>query len=59
VSKTGYCVNASTPQGDRGRDTAEALFRAGYTAYVSLRVAQGKNRQAAEALRKLGIKIVE
>jgi NAD(P)-dependent dehydrogenase (short-subunit alcohol dehydrogenase family) len=39
-----------------GRDTAETLFRAGYTVYVSMRGAQGKNRQAAEAPRKLGIK---
>src|SRR5204863_2030526 len=42
-----------------GRDTAETLIRAGYAVYASMRGAQGKNRQAAEALRKLGIKTVE
>src|SRR5260221_4641531 len=42
-----------------GRDTAETLFRAGHTVYASMRRAQGKNREAAEALRKLGIKTVE
>src|SRR5229473_5011315 len=42
-----------------GRDTAETLFRAGHTVYASMRGAQGKNREAAEALRKLGIKTVE
>jgi NAD(P)-dependent dehydrogenase (short-subunit alcohol dehydrogenase family) len=42
-----------------GRDTAETLHRAGHTVYASMRGVQGKNRQAAEALRKLGIKTVE
>jgi len=42
-----------------GRDTAETLFRAGHTVYASMRGAQGKNREAAETLRKLGIKTVE
>src|SRR6266540_1658958 len=42
-----------------GRDTAETLHRAGHTVYASLRDAEGKNREAAEALRKLGIKTVE
>jgi NADP-dependent 3-hydroxy acid dehydrogenase YdfG len=42
-----------------GRDTAETLFRAGHTVYASMRGAQGKNREAAEALRKIGIKTVE
>src|SRR5262245_57114309 len=42
-----------------GRDTAETLRRAGHTVYASMRGAQGKNREAAEALRKLGIKTVE
>jgi NAD(P)-dependent dehydrogenase (short-subunit alcohol dehydrogenase family) len=42
-----------------GRDTAETLSRAGHTVYASMRGAQGKNRDAAEALRKLGIKTVE
>src|SRR6188472_4371812 len=42
-----------------GRDTAETLHRAGHTVYASMRGAQGKNREAAGALRKLGIKTVE
>jgi NAD(P)-dependent dehydrogenase (short-subunit alcohol dehydrogenase family) len=42
-----------------GRDTAETLFRAGHTVYASLRGAQDKNREAAEALRNLGIKTLE
>jgi NADP-dependent 3-hydroxy acid dehydrogenase YdfG len=42
-----------------GRDTAETLHRAGHTVHASLRDAQGKNLEAAEALRELGIKTVE
>src|SRR5258708_38490041 len=42
-----------------GRDTAETLFPAGHTVYASMRRAEGKNREAAEALRKLGVKTVE
>ena len=42
-----------------GRDTAETLHRAGHTVYASMREAQGKNREAAEGLRELGIKTVE
>ena len=42
-----------------GRDTAETLHGAGHTVYASMRGAEGKNRQAAEALRKLGVKTVE
>jgi NAD(P)-dependent dehydrogenase (short-subunit alcohol dehydrogenase family) len=42
-----------------GRDTAETLVRAGHTVYASMRGAQAKNREAAEALRTLGIKTVE
>jgi NAD(P)-dependent dehydrogenase (short-subunit alcohol dehydrogenase family) len=42
-----------------GRDTAETLHRAGHTVYASMRGVQGKNREAAEALRELGIKTVE
>jgi NAD(P)-dependent dehydrogenase (short-subunit alcohol dehydrogenase family) len=42
-----------------GRDTAETLHRAGHTVYASMRGAEGKNLEAAEALRKLGIKTVE
>src|SRR5437773_5140844 len=41
------------------RDTAETLFHAGHTVYASMRGTEGKNREAAEALRKLGIKTVE
>jgi NADP-dependent 3-hydroxy acid dehydrogenase YdfG len=42
-----------------GRDTAETLHHAGHTVYASMRGVQAKNREAAEALRKLGIKTVE
>src|SRR5436190_21239407 len=42
-----------------GRDTAETLHDAGHTVYASMRGVQGKNREAAEALRKLGVKTVE
>ena len=42
-----------------GRDTAETLHRAGHTVYASMRGVQGKNRDAAEALRKLGVKTME
>jgi len=33
-----------------GRATAETPFRAGHTVYASMRRAQGKNREAAEAV---------
>jgi NADP-dependent 3-hydroxy acid dehydrogenase YdfG len=56
VSKTILITGASS---GFGRDTAETLFRAGHNVYASMRAAQGKNREAAEALRKLGIKTVE
>src|SRR5712691_2575605 len=42
-----------------GRDTAETLHHAGHTVYASMRGVQGKNREAAEALRKLGITTLE
>jgi NAD(P)-dependent dehydrogenase (short-subunit alcohol dehydrogenase family) len=42
-----------------GRDTAETLHRAGHTVYASMRGPEGKNREAAEALQRLGIKTVE
>jgi len=42
-----------------GRDTAETLSRAGHTVYASMRDADAKNREAAEALRQLGIDTVE
>jgi NAD(P)-dependent dehydrogenase (short-subunit alcohol dehydrogenase family) len=56
VSKTILITGASS---GFGRDTAETLHRAGHTVYASMRGVQGKNREAAEALRKLGIKTVE
>ena len=42
-----------------GRDTAETLHHAGHTVYASMRGVQDKNREAAEALRRLGITVVE
>src|SRR5215470_8526287 len=56
MSKTILITGASS---GFGRDTAETLFRSGHTVYASMRKAQGKNREAAAALRKLGIKTVE
>ena len=56
MSKTILITGASS--GFR-RDTAGTLRRAGHTVYASMRGVQGKNREAAEALRKLGIKTVE
>src|SRR5260370_10176283 len=56
MSKTILITGASS---GFGRDTAETLFRAGHTVYASMRGAQGKNREAAEALQKLGIMTVE
>ena len=48
MSKTILITGASS---GFGRDTAETLFRAGHTVYASMRGTQGKNREAAEALR--------
>jgi NAD(P)-dependent dehydrogenase (short-subunit alcohol dehydrogenase family) len=56
MSKTILITGASS---GFGRDTAETLHRAGHTVYASMRGVQGKNHEAAEALRKLGIKTVE
>src|SRR5258705_6557664 len=56
MSKTILITGASS---GFGRDTAETLHRAGHAVYASMRGAQGKNREAAEALRKLGINTVE
>src|SRR6476620_444182 len=56
MSKTILITGASS---GFGRDTAETLHHAGHTVYASMRGVQGKNRDVAEALRKLGIKTVE
>src|SRR6516225_7489497 len=56
MSKTILITGASS---GFGRGTAKTLFRAGHTVYASMPRARGKNREAAEALRKLGIKTVE
>src|SRR5256886_10115489 len=56
MSKTILITGASS---GFGRDTAETLHRAGHTVYASMRGVQGKNREAAEALRKLGVKTME
>jgi NADP-dependent 3-hydroxy acid dehydrogenase YdfG len=53
MSKTILITGASS---GFGRDTAETLFHA---VYASMRRMQGKNREAAEALRKIGIKTLE
>src|SRR5713101_7068781 len=56
MSKTILITGASS---GFGRDTAETLFRAGHIVYASMRGTQGKNREAAESVRKLGIMTVE
>ena len=56
MSKTILITGASS---GFGRDTAETLFRAGHAVYASMRRMQGKNREVAEALRKIGIKTLE
>jgi NADP-dependent 3-hydroxy acid dehydrogenase YdfG len=56
MSKTILITGASS---GFGRDTAETLHRAGHAVYASMRGVQAKNREAAEALRKLGINTVE
>jgi len=42
-----------------GRDTAETLARAGHTVYASLRDIAGVNRPHADALRALGLAVVQ
>jgi NAD(P)-dependent dehydrogenase (short-subunit alcohol dehydrogenase family) len=56
MSKTILITGASS---GFGRDTAETLRHAGHSVYASMRGVQGKNREAAEALRKFGVKTVE
>jgi len=56
MSKTILITGASS---GFGRDTAETLYRAGHTVFASMRGVQGKNRGAAEALKKLGVKTME
>ena len=56
MSKTILITGASS---GFGRDTAETLHHAGHTVYASMRGVQDKNREAADALRKLGVKTVE
>jgi NAD(P)-dependent dehydrogenase (short-subunit alcohol dehydrogenase family) len=56
MSKTILITGASS---GFGRDTAETLHRGGHTVYASMRGVQGKNRDSAEALQKIGIKTVE
>ena len=56
MSKTILITGASS---GFGRDTAETLRRAAHTVDASMHGAPGKNREAAEALRKLCIETVE
>ena len=42
-----------------GRDTAETLARAGHTVYASMRDISGANRPHADALRALGLAVVQ
>jgi len=56
MSKTILITGASS---GFGRDMAGTLFIAGHTVYGSMRGAESKNRDAAEALRKLGVKTLE
>ncbi len=56
MSNTILITGAST---GFGRYTAETLASAGHTVFASMRDAQGRNHEHAQALRKLGIEVVE
>lgn len=56
MSKTILITGASS---GFGRDTAETLARIGHIVYATMRAVEGKNRATAEALRGLGVKVVE
>lgn len=56
MSKTILITGASS---GFGRDTAETLARAGHKVFASMREVDGKNKTHGDALRALGINVVE
>jgi NAD(P)-dependent dehydrogenase (short-subunit alcohol dehydrogenase family) len=56
MSKVILITGAST---GFGRDTAETLASKGHYVFAAMRHPQTKNREHAEALRKIGVKVVE